>query len=132
MDIYNVLINDEHVMSIVPRGNIKFLEYPEPATMKKPYIVIDMLDDPIPDTYADNQHLALDYLIQLDLYIPGTYLNPRKTRDELSYHILLLLRDKLGLSNTSNAKPEYDKDLNIFRSARRYEGVFYRQNLNQL
>ena len=46
---------------------------------------------------------------------------------ELAYHIGRLLKDNLGLTNTSNSKPEYDKEYKIYRRSRNYEAVYNRQ-----
>ena len=63
------------------------------------------------------------------------------TNEPLSYLFKLLLSKTflasrplriklLKMENTANAKPEYDRELKIYRSARRYEGAFYRSELN--
>lgn len=129
MEIYNLLISDEMVSDHVK--NIKFFEYPEPGSMSVPYIVISELDDPLPEEYADDDNMALSYMVQVDLYVPESddYVAYTVCRD-LSYRIQRLLKDGMGLMNTANSKPEYDKDLRIYRRARNYEGTFYREGLN--
>lgn len=123
MMIYNVLIKDEMIRSEV--GNrIKFNEYPEVENITNTYIVLDLIDDTLPVEYADGDNMALSYLVQIDVYT-----KTRIERDELSYHISRILKEELGLENTANARPEYDKDFKIFRSARRYSGVFYREEI---
>lgn len=130
MEIYNVLINDTLVQKYVDK-RIKFYEYPEPSSISQPYIVMNEIDDTLPTEYADNDNLALSYLVQIDVFVPESDdYEAYFVRNEVSYHISRLLKELLKMENTSNAKPEYDKDLKIYRSARRYEGTFYRSELN--
>ncbi|MFP4928067.1 hypothetical protein [Staphylococcus pseudintermedius] len=130
MEIYNVLINDILVQKYVDK-RIKFYEYPEPSSISQPYIVMSEIDDTLPTEYADNDNLALSYLVQIDVFVPESDdYEAYFVRNEVSYHISRLLKELLKMENTSNAKPEYDKDLKIYRSARRYEGTFYRSELN--
>ncbi|MBI5975207.1 hypothetical protein [Staphylococcus canis] len=130
MEIYNVLINDTLVQKYVDK-RIKFYEYPEPSSISQPYIVMSEIDDTLPAEYADNDNLALSYLVQIDVFVPESDdYEAYFVRNEVSYHISRLLKELLKMENTSNAKPEYDKDLKIYRSARRYEGTFYRSELN--
>lgn len=130
MDIYNILTNDNQVMEYVGK-RIKFYEYPEPSDATKPYIVMSEIDEALPVEYADNDNMALSYLVQIDLFVPES-INYRAyyVRNQLSYHIYRLMKEKLQMENTSNSKPEYDRNLKIYRSARRYEGTFYRSELN--
>ncbi|RAI79300.1 hypothetical protein BFS35_012125 [Macrococcoides goetzii] len=128
MEIYEILIDDREVTSYTGK-HIKIDNYPEPASQSQPYIVISEVDDTLPYEYADNDNLALSYLVQVDIFCPlSSNYNARNTCKELSYYVSRVLKEKLGLENTSNAKPEYDKDLKIYRRAKRYEGIFYRQN----
>ncbi|AKG74364.1 hypothetical protein [Salinicoccus halodurans] len=129
MEIYNLLMSDDEVTYYVK--SIKFFEYPEPSSMSVPYIVISELDDPLPEEYADNDNLALSYLVQVDLYVPESdeYVAYTVCRD-LSYHIHRLLKEQLGLMNTANSQPEYDSDIGIYRRARNYEAAYYREELN--
>lgn len=130
-DIYNVISIDPIVLNSVEKRNIKFNEYPEVSSIDSPYIIIDEVDDPLPEEYADNDNLALSYLVQVDVYTKvKSGVNARKLRDELSYRISRILKEQLGMTNTSNAKPEYDRDYKLYRSARRYKGVFYREEIN--
>lgn len=130
MDIYNMLINDNQVIEKVGK-RIKFYEYPEPSDASKPYIVMSEIDDTLPIEYADNDNMALSYLVQIDLFVPESEeYQAYYVRNQLSYHISRLMKEKLQMENTANSKPEYDRELKIYRSARRYEGTFYRSELN--
>lgn len=130
-DVYTVLSNDEFISQQVDvNKNIKFNEYPEVESINDTYIIIDEVDDPLPREYADDDNLALSYLIQIDVYTKvKPVINARKLRDEISYRISRVLKEKLHMINTSNAKPEYDREFKLYRSARRYEGVFYREEI---
>ncbi|PTI48446.1 hypothetical protein [Staphylococcus succinus] len=130
MDIYNMLINENQVIEKVGK-RIKFYEYPEPSDASKPYIVMSEIDDTLPIEYADNDNMALSYLVQIDLFVPESEeYQAYYVRNQLSYHISRLMKEKLQMENTANSKPEYDRELKIYRSARRYEGTFYRSELN--
>lgn len=131
MKIYDVLKDDETVNENVDvNHNIKFNQYPEVGSITDTYIVIDEVDDTLPFEYADNDNLALSYLVQIDVYTHvKSNVNARKLRDQLSYHIARLMKDELGMTNTANANPEYDSEFKLYRSARRYEGVFYREEI---
>ncbi|EGQ3760943.1 hypothetical protein GM895_05920 [Staphylococcus pseudintermedius] len=109
MDIFNVLIKDTLVQKYV--GNrIKFYEYPEPSDMTKPYIVMSEIDDTLPVEYADNDNMALSYLVQIDVFVPESdKYQAYFVRNKVSYHISRLMKEQLKMENTSNAKPEYDE-----------------------
>ena len=131
MDIYNVLIADDLIRQEVDvNKHIHFNEYPEVENINETRIIIDETDEPLPEEYADNDNLALSYLIQVDVYTKvkaGT--NARTLKDQLSYRIARILKDELNMTNVSNAKPEYDKEFKLYRSAKRYEGTFYREKI---
>lgn len=130
-DIYRVLAADETIREQVDvNTHIKFNDYPEVGSINDTYIIIDEVDDSLPVEYADNDNLALSYLIQVDVYTKvKAGVNARRLRDEISYKISRILKEELGMTNTSNAKPEYDDEFKLYRSARRYEGVFYREEI---
>lgn len=130
MDIYNVIKDDSLISKHVDKGRIRFNDYPEIKSIDAPWIIIDEIDDALPREYADDDNMALSYLVQIDVYTKvKTGVNARKLRDELSYKIARLLKEQLQMINTSNAKPEYDDEFKLYRSARRYEGVFYREEI---
>lgn len=132
MDVYTALSQDEFIASNVDvNKHIKFHTMPETESLNAPYIVIDEVDDTLPTEYADDDNMALSYLIQVDVYTKvKSGINARKLRNEISYRISRILKNELGMTNTSNAQPEYDSEFGLYRSARRYEGVFYRSEIN--
>ena len=131
LEIFDVLRHDPYISEkLKPQQDITFNRYPEVESITRPIIVIDELDEPMEREYADNDSLALSYLIQVDVFTkvqPG--INARTLRDNLSDTILILLKEELGMTNVSSAKPEYDKDFKVYRSARRYEGTYYREDI---
>lgn len=130
MDIYNVIKDDDLISTHVATNRIRFNDYPEIKSIDAPWIIIDEIDDALPREYADDDNMALSYLVQVDVYTKvKDGVNARKLRDELSYKIARLLKEQLQMTNTSNAKPEYDNEFKLYRSARRYEGVFYRDEI---
>ncbi|MBO1513260.1 hypothetical protein [Metabacillus bambusae] len=102
-------------------GNrIKFYEYPSTGDLSGPYIIIDPLDTPIPSDYADNKWLTEDYLYQIEVW--------SKTLSDtqaIAKQIRKIMWDTLGFANYGGGVDEWDKDLNIFRDARRYRGKAY-------
>ena len=50
--IYEALINNEEIIKLVPKNNIKFFDYPNAQEIKDIVIVIDPLDTPTPSDYA--------------------------------------------------------------------------------
>ena len=131
LEIFDVLRHDPYISEkLDPQQDITFNRYPETESITRPIIVIDELDEPMEREYADNDSLALSYLIQVDVFTkvqPG--INARTLRDNLSDTILILLKEELGMTNVSSAKPEYDKDFKVYRSARRYEGTYYKEDI---
>lgn len=126
MEIYNVLIADAYVAEHVGASNIKFYAYPEVGDINSPYIVIDEIDGTLPVEYADDKMLRESELIQLDVYT----VRDRILCKNLDEHIKQIIWDELGMYNTSNSKPEYDKDYKIYRRASRFEGAFYNEKIN--
>ncbi len=124
-EIYDVLLKDNLVSEYIER-RIYQDDYPESLPTTLPYIILSEIDEPIPRVFASNKYLALDYLVQVDVFVPqssdyDSYIFCRN----LSYHISKLLREKMNLMYSASNQPEYDKDFKIYRRARRYEGVFY-------
>jgi len=130
--VYNVLASDDFVQSTVDvNRDIKYYTYPEIASLLSPYIVIDEPDDALPMEYADNDPMANSYLVEVNVYtVAQTGMNARVLCKTLNDHIKQIIWDELGMYNTSNSKPEYDKDYKIYRRASRYEGAFYNEKIN--
>ncbi|WP_256815562.1 hypothetical protein [Cytobacillus sp. Bac17] len=100
---------------------IKFYEYPSTTDLEKgPYVVIDPLDTPIPKDYADNKWLTEDYLFQIEVWSKSL-----ADRDAVSKQIRKVMWDKLGFAQSGGGVDEWEKDLNIYRDARRYRGKVY-------
>lgn len=124
-EIYEVLLEDNLVIEYIA-DRIFQDEVPESRTINQPYIILSELDEPIPREYASNTYLALDYLVQVDVYVQENFdYDGYIVCRDLSYHISKVLREELGLMHSASSQPEHDKDFKIYRRARRYEGVFY-------
>lgn len=116
--IYDALFTDQLIKEKVGT-RIKFYEYPASGDVTSTHIIIDPLDVPLPSDYADNKWLTEDYLFQIEVWsksLDDTQLIAKKIRD-----IMWDLRFSQG-----SGVDEYNKDLNIYRDARRYRGKVYR------
>lgn len=124
--IYEALINNEEIMKLVPRNNIKFFDYPNAQEIKDIVIVIDPLDTPTPSDYADNDNLTYEYFYQIDVFVKQKQgVNGRVLSDRLVFLIQRIMWEVLGFGETSSIKPEYIKEFNIYRQAKRFEGKQY-------
>ena len=127
--VYNVLKADSMINTEV--GNrIKYYDYPATGDNFGPTIVLEEVDAPRPDDYADNQWLTDDFYVHIEVWVKGN--GGRKKRDAIAYRIRQLMWDKLGFHHESSMKPEWDKDTNTYRDARRYRGKVYRNDLDTL
>ena len=126
--VYDAIKDDALIKQYV--GNrIKFNEYPDALSMTEPYIVLDDIDDPQPVSYADGDEMAYSYIVQVDIFVKfSTSYKARLVRNELSNRVQRLLWEKLQMGNVTNFKPEYNKDLKLYSSSRRYETMFYRDS----
>ena len=126
MKIYEALINNEEIMKLVTKNNIKFFDYPNAQEIKDIVIVIDPLDTPKPDDFADNDNLTYEYLYQIDVFVKQNKgINGRVLSDRLVFLIQRMMWEVLGFGETSSMKPEYIKEFNIYRQAKRFEGKQY-------
>ena len=124
--IYEALINNEEIMKLVPKNNIKFFDYPNAQEIKDIVIVIDPLDTPTPSDYADNDNLTYEYFYQIDVFVKQKQgVNGRVLSDRLVFLIQRIMWEVLGFGEASSMKPEYIKEFNIYRQAKRFEGKQY-------
>lgn len=132
MEIYNTLTQDKFIKDNVANHNIMFNKYPDTFNLTETTIVIDEIDDFLNETYGDDKSLAMSQIIQVDVFVKAnSKFNARLLRNEIAQKISDLLEEKLRMSLISSNKPEYDDDLKIYRSARRYEGVFVKDIVSQ-
>lgn len=101
-------------------SKIKFYEYPATGDVSGSYIIIDPLDVPRPSDYADNKWLTEDYLFQIEVWSKSL-----ADRDAVAKQIRKVMLDKLGFVQSGGGVDEWEKDLNIYRDARRYRGKAY-------
>ena len=86
--IYEALINNEEIIKLVPKNNIKFFDYPNAQEIKDIVIVIDPLDTPTPSDYADNDNLTYEYFYQIDVFVKQKQgVNGRVLSDRLVFLI---------------------------------------------
>lgn len=126
--IYEKLTSNDALMRLVSEDNIKFNDYPDVQDIVKPYIVLDDFDDPIPETYIDGDRYAYSYIVQIDVFVKySDNYNARLRRNEISQLISELLWDDLKISQVTNLGNDYNKDFSLYRSTRRYEAIFYKE-----
>lgn len=132
MEIYNTLTQDKFIKDNVSDRNIMFNKYPDTFNLIETTIVIDEIDDFLNEAYGDDKSLAMSQIIQVDVFVKAnSKFNARLLRNKLAQRISDLLEENLRMSLISSNKPEYDDDLKIYRSARRYEGVFVKDIVSQ-
>ncbi|WP_249596558.1 DUF3168 domain-containing protein [Peribacillus frigoritolerans] len=112
--IYDALMVDPYIKETA-NGRIKFYEFPETGEVTAPFIIIDPLDVPLPQDFADNTWLTYDCLLQIEAWS-----KKRAATRELSEQIRNAMWN-VGFSQGSGVD-EWDKDTGIFRDARRYRG----------
>lgn len=89
-------------------------------------IVIDPLDTPTPADFGDNDNLTYEYFYQIDVFVKQKQgVNGRVLSDRLVFLIQRMMWEVLGFGETSSMKPEYIKEFNIYRQAKRFEGKQY-------
>lgn len=123
--IYTHLMADNYIREQAS-GRIKYYEYPATGDVTAPYIVIDPIDAPLPADFADDTWLTDDYMYQIDVWTKN-----RQTTRKLAAQIRKVMWD-IGFPQTGGGVDEYDKDVGIFRDARRYRGKAYREDLDAL
>lgn len=131
-EIYSVLKNDPFISEKVNLdSNLHFNSWPDAQSIQSVTIVIDELTDPQNLAFADDKAIAMTHLIQIDIYTKASSnYNARLLRNQISQRVSDLLETKLNMSFVSSGKPEYDSDLKLYRSVRRYEGWFYKNIIN--
>lgn len=120
--IYESFVADPIIQEKV-ENRIKFYEYPETANLTDAHIIIDPLDVPIPSDFADNTWMKEDYLFQIEVWsnnLADTQTIAKRIRE---------IMWELNFSQGSGVD-EWEKDLNIFRDARRYRGKVYTDRIS--
>ena len=126
MKIYEAIIDNEEIMEYVQKNNIKFFDYTNAQEIKDVVIVIDPLDTPTPTDYGDNDNLAYEHFYQIDVFVKQKQrVNGRVLSDRLIFLLQRMMWEVLGFGETSSIKPEYIKEFNIYRQAKRFEGKQY-------
>lgn len=123
--IYNAFLNDPVITGKVNK-RIKYYEYPETGNIDT-CIIIDPLDTSKPSDFADNKWLTEDYLYQIEVWS-----KVKSDRDVVAKQVQKVMWDELGFANYGGGVDEWDRDLKIYRDARRYRGKEYRNDLDSL
>lgn len=123
-EIYEELIKDTYILEHA-KNRIKFHKYPEVKSINETHIVIDPLDVPKPDDFADNNWMTDDYLFQIDVFSKHD-----EVCDEIAKRIQLIMWNKLNFVQVGGV-PQYDEEYDLYRDARRYRGKAYREFLNK-
>ncbi|PWA08658.1 hypothetical protein DCC39_14565 [Pueribacillus theae] len=128
-EVYKALKSDPFIAAEV--GNrIKFYEYPATGDKFGPIIVLEEVGPEMPGDYADDVWLTDDYFIHIEVWVQGA--GGRTKRDAIAKQIKNIMWDKLGFAQVSGMPPEWDKDTNTYRDARRYRGKAYREDFDAL
>ncbi|MBW0761337.1 hypothetical protein [Mammaliicoccus lentus] len=126
--VYNILINDKELMTLVDKESFHFNDTPDAQEITKPVIVLDDYDDPTPEEYYDGDLIAKNYAFQVDVYVKANdEYNARLRRNEISNRIQKLLWKEYKIGFTSNLGNETNKQFALYRSTRRYEAIFYEE-----
>lgn len=124
--VYNALKSDSFINGEVG-SRIKYYDYPATGDIAGPTIVLEEVGPPIPSDYADNNWMTDEFMVHIEVWVKGN--GGRKKRDAIATRIRQIMWDKLGFAQTSGMNPEWDKDTNTYRDARRYRGKVYRNDL---
>lgn len=126
MKIYEAITDNGEIMQHVQKNNIKFFDYPNAQEVKDVVIVIDPLDTPTPSDYGDDDNITYTYFYQIDVFVKQNKgINGRVLSDRLVFLLQRIMWEQLGFGETSSMKPEYIKDFNLYRQAKRFEGKQY-------
>jgi len=111
-EVYQLIVNDEQLKELLPADHVFQYHIPEEFQEKSPIVRITMINM-LPNNYADNEQLAWDYTIQIDVWNEGSPFI-------IAQHINRIMK---GL-NFRQSTPifEFDIDTAMLRDGRRYEG----------
>ena len=125
MKLYNALIADELIAAETGYINswgrqdyrIKNYTYPETGDVAGTVIIMDPLAEPRQSVYGDNEPIAEDFLIQVDVWSKNA-----ASTEAVAKRITQVFREH-GYNYSDAGPKEYDEG--IFRSVRRYTGRYY-------
>lgn len=126
--VYNILKEDEEVQHYVSSETdglrIKYFTYPETADMDGTWIILESIVNALPVGYADDVWLGYDYLIHIEVWSCK-----RTDNIVLANRIRDIIWEKLKFKQ-NDSQDEYDTG--IYRDARRYEGILYRSDFENI
>ena len=115
--VYNLLSNDQEIINLTGHGkggeHIYKYHIPEENREKPPLIRIHPISE-LPTVYADNEQLAWDCIVQIDVW-----------DDSNARQIALKINELMKTINFKQSTPtfEFDPDTYLIRDGRRYRGV---------
>lgn len=116
--IYEALQADPLIREKVGK-RIKFYEYPDTGDVSGARIIIDPLDTPIPDDYADDKWLTEDFLYQVEVWSKS-----EADTKAIAGRIRKVMWS-INFRQNGGGMDEWDKETGIYRDARRYRGKVY-------
>ncbi len=133
MEIYNALLSDTELMKHVDKKDIKFQDYPNAQEITDTAIIIDPLISPNPSDYADNDNLTYEFLYQVDVFVKQNKgVKGRLLCERLILRVQQVLRSNGLLDTGTGVKPDWDKENNLHRQTKRFEGKIYKEEMEQL
>lgn len=108
--------SDQRLIELVKADRVKFYDYPATAPRQMEYIVIDPIGAEAPAVFGDNVTIALSQMFQVE--VRGAC---RVPVHEIAQAIKEAL-EPIGLIQKPGGVDEYDKELDVYRDARRYDG----------
>src|SRR5699024_8059578 len=126
--VYKIIKDDDVVSSSVESETdglrIRYFEYPETDDKSGSWIVLEYIINACPSFCSDDTWVSYDYLIHIEVW-------SRKREDNLiiANRIRDLLWDKLKFKQSDSVD---ERDLGIYRDARRYEGQLHRSDLDTI
>src|SRR5699024_8367027 len=102
----------------------KYFEYPETADMSGSWTALESIVNALPSGFSDDTWVSYDYLIHIEVW-------SRKREDNLiiANRIRDLSWDTLKFKHTDSVD---ERDLGIYRDARRYEEQLHRSDLDTI
>lgn len=115
--VYKLLSNDQNIINLTGHGkggnHIFKYHIPEENREQPPLIRIHPISE-LPTEYADNEQLAWDCIVQIDVW-----------DDSNARQIALRIQELMKTINFKQSTPtfEFDPDTYLIRDGRRYRGV---------
>ncbi|EGQ3068539.1 hypothetical protein I0P04_001892 [Staphylococcus pseudintermedius] len=132
-EIYEALSNDEVISKHLKQNNIKFFDYPNANNVKSNVIVIDEIISPSLKTYADNNPLFYEYVIQIDVFSKqnSNDVNASLIAREVILRVSKIMWQQFKFAEFNTMQPEFIKDYNLYRQSKQFKGRKYIKEMEQ-